>query len=133
MRNILVVDDDRVVANLIANRLLGAGFATMFAGDVPEALRVLNTFRIDAVILDLELPTGSGLDVIQRLKSFSRSGEIPIIVVSGSTDSQGAQFALSAGADRFLSKPPDLDLLVAEMRGFYPAAPARPAADAGLR
>lgn len=132
VRNILVVDDDRSFSNVVANRLLQAGFATMFAADVPEALRVLNTFRIDAVVLDLQLPTGSGLDVIQRLKSFSRAGEIPILVVSGSTDEHGAQFALSAGADRFLAKPPDLDRLVAELRHFYPLAPvaAEPGAPA---
>ena len=130
VRNVLVIDDDIVVSNVIANRLLRAGFATMFAADVPEALRVLNAFRIDAVVLDLELPSGSGLEVIQRLKSFSRRSEIPILVVSGSTDEQGARVALAAGADHFLTKPPDLEQLVARLRDFYPATEAQQALEA---
>jgi len=137
VRNILVVDDDIVLSNVIASRLLRAGFATMFAGDVPDALRVLNAFRIDAVILDLDLPSGSGLEVIRRLKSFSRTGEIPIIVVSGSTDAQGARFALSVGADCCLTKPPDLHQLVAHLRRYYPrrwgSAPSEPVSAEGVR
>jgi DNA-binding response OmpR family regulator len=127
VRNVLVIDDDIVVSNVIANGLLRAGFATMFAADIPEALRVLKAFRIDAVVLDLELPSGSGLEVIRRLKSFSRRGEIPILVVSGSTGEQGARVALAAGADRFLTKPPDPELLVAHLRVFYPATAAQQA------
>jgi two-component system cell cycle response regulator len=123
VRNILVVDDDPVVSNLIAHRLKRAGFAILFAGDVPEAVRILNSFRVDAVILDLELPSGHGLDVIQRIKSFSRTGDVRIFVVSGSTDDHGADFALAAGADRFFTKPPDLDRVIEALREYYPAPP----------
>jgi CheY-like chemotaxis protein len=127
VRNVLVVEDDRVVADFIGHRLKRSGFATIFAGDVPDALHLLNSFRIDAVVLDLDLPSGNGLDIIQRLKSFSRTGDIPIFVVSGSTDEHGAEFAVSAGADRFFSKPPDLDQLIDALRGYYPAP--RPTAE----
>jgi len=121
VRNILVVDDDPVVSNLIAHCLKHAGFALLFAGDVPEATRILNSFRVDAVILDLELPSGNGLDVIQRIKSFTRTGDVRILVVSGTTDDHGADFALAAGADRFFPKPPNMDLLIEALREYYPA------------
>jgi len=121
VRNILVVDDDPVVSNLIAHRLKRDGFAIIFASDVPEAFRILKASRVDAVILDLELPSGHGLDVIQRIKSFTRTGEVRIFVVSGSTDKNGADFALAAGADRFFTKPPDMDRVIEALREFYPA------------
>jgi DNA-binding response OmpR family regulator len=124
VRNVLVVEDDRAVAHLISARLLRAGFATIFGDDVPDALRVLNAFRIDAVILDLGLPSGSGFDVIQRLKAFSRTGMVPILVVSGSADEQTERAARAAGADFFFSKPADLDRVLAALRTYYPAAAA---------
>ena len=120
--NILIVDDDPVVSNLISHRLKRDGFATLFAGDVPEAFRLLNRFRVEAVILDLELPRGHGLDVIQRIKSLDRIGDVRIFVVSGSTDHHGAERALSAGADRFFPKPPDMDRLIEALREYYPEA-----------
>lgn len=119
LRNVLVVDDDRVTANLIGYHLQRDGFATIFATDVPDALRVVSTFRIDAVVLDLELPSGSGLDIIQRLKSSSRTGEIPIFICSGSADEHAADFALAAGADQFFPKPPDMEALVAAIQQWF--------------
>jgi DNA-binding response OmpR family regulator len=119
VRNVLVVDDDRILAHLIADRLQRSAFATIFATDIPDALRVLNSFRIDAVVLDMQLPSGSGLDVIQRLRTFSRTGYIPIFVVSGSLDADGARFTIAAGADYYFPKPPDLDLLVTKLLQYY--------------
>jgi DNA-binding response OmpR family regulator len=124
LRNILVVDDDRVLANLVGRRLQRAGFASLYAGDVPDALRMLTASRVDAVILDLALPSGDGLDVIQRLRSSSRTGDLPVFVVSGSTDAHGAEFVLAAGADRFFTKPPDLDELIGALRERFPLSVA---------
>jgi two-component system cell cycle response regulator len=131
VRNVLVIDDDRVVAHLIADRLQRSAFATIFATDVPDALHVLNAFRIDAVVLDMQLPSGTGLDVIQRLRTFSRHGDIPILVVSGSLDEDGARFALAAGADHYFPKPPDLDALLAKLLEYY-QPPVLSEEDAGL-
>ena len=123
VRNVLLVEDDRVVADLMAQALKRAGFATIFAADVCEALRVLSSFRIDAVLLDMQLPNGSGLDIIQRLRSSSRTGDVPIMVVSGTLDPEAARFAIAAGADSFFQKPPDLEQLVVRLQAHF--APAQ--------
>ena len=120
--NILIVDDDTVVSNLISHRLKRDGFATLFAGDVPEAFRLLNRFRVDAVVLDLELPRGHGLEVIRRIKALDRIGDVRIFVVSGITDPHAADSALAAGADRFFPKPPDMDRVIEALREYYPEA-----------
>ena len=120
VRNILIVDDDPVISNLLAHRLKRDGFATLFAADVAHAIRHLNRFRVDAVILDLEMPDGNGLDVIQRVRSFDRTGDVRILVVSGTTDAHGAEFALAAGADHFFPKPPDIDGVIGALRECYP-------------
>lgn len=112
LHNVLVVDDDRITANLIGFHLQRAGFATVFATDIPDCFRVLNSFRIDAVVLDLGLPSGSGLEVIPRLRSLSRTGDLPIFVVSATSDRLAAASALSAGASRFFSKAADMEALV---------------------
>ena len=122
LRNVMLVEDDRVVADLMAQALRNAGYAVIFAADVGDALRTLATFRIDAVVLDMHLPSGSGLDVIQRLRSQSRTGDVPILVVSGTLDAQAANFAIAAGADSYFQKPPDLEQLVARLRSHFAAA-----------
>ncbi|MDP9268457.1 MAG: response regulator [Acidobacteriota bacterium] len=125
VRNILVVDDDPVVSNLVAHCLKHSGFTIFFAGDIPEATRILDSCHVDAVILDLELPSGHGLDVIQHIRSFARTGDVRIFVVSGTTDDHGADFALAAGADRFFPKPPDMDRVIEALREYYPAPSLR--------
>jgi DNA-binding response OmpR family regulator len=133
VRNIMLVEDDRVVADLVAQALKRAGYATIFAPDIGDALRVLNAFRIDAVVLDMQLPSGSGLDVIQRLRSYSRTGDVPIIVVSGTLDERAAEFALAAGADSFFRKPPDLDAVMARLNAHFHPQLRRRHEDVGHR
>ena len=110
--NVLIADDDPVMIRLLSTELRKAGFATFIANDAAQATAEIRRSRIDAVVLDLHMPGGTSHDVIHRMKTSNRTGQIPIAVVSGSVGPEGAQQALAAGADAFFPKPPDIAALV---------------------
>src|SRR5438309_6052867 len=64
--------------------------------------------RVNAVILDLDMPGAHGSAVIQKMKAFNRTSSIPILILSGSDDPDEIQEMLKMGADEFLEKPTDL-------------------------
>lgn len=107
MKHILIADDDRVTAALYARALQSKGNAIHFAYDVMQAIMTVTRSRLDAVILDMHMPGGTGLDVIHRMKASNRLGPIPIIVISGTSDEVTAARALEMGADAFFPKPVD--------------------------
>lgn len=111
MKHILMADDDRVTASLYGRALQSKGNAIHFAYDVMQAIMTITRSRVDAVILDMHMPGGTGLDVIHRMKASNRLGPIPIIVISGTSDEVTAAKALEMGADAFFTKPVDMHVL----------------------
>ena len=67
---ILIVDDDHDIRNLIAERLRSEGYETVYASDAMTAVTVARTERPEVIVLDLGLPGGTGLVVMERLKNF---------------------------------------------------------------
>lgn len=129
--NVLIADDDPVIIRLLSTELRKAGFATFIAYDVVQAMATIRRNRIEAVVLDMSMPGGSGADVIHRLKTSTRTGQIPILVVSGTVDTSAREKILAMGADDFFCKPPDTNRLVEALRTFSAPsgeAPARWAA-----
>ncbi len=122
MLNVLIADDDPMMIRLLTAALQCEGFATFVANDVTQAVTMINRCRIDAVLLDLSMPGGSGADIIQRLKSTHKTGSIPIVVVSGSIDPNASDEVLALGADRFFTKPPRLASVVQALRELLPVA-----------
>jgi len=109
MRNktILIVDDDPYVRLGTSLRLKANGYATLFAGDAPTALKEAEEHRPDLIMLDLGLPGDDGFLVIETLKALPSLALIPIIVVSGRDIRANQARAIEAGANAFLQKPVD--------------------------
>src|SRR5690348_1163068 len=124
MTNVLIADDDPLMIRLLTAALQCEGLATFVANDVTQAVAMINRCRIDAVLMDLSMPGGSGADIIQRLKSSHKTGCIPIVVISGSIDPNASDEILALGADRFFTKPPRLALVVQALRELLPAVAA---------
>ena len=114
--NILIADDDPITVRVLSSALRRSGFATSVAFDVMQATQMIRQQSFHAVILDMAMPGGSGSDVIQRLKLFRRTLDIPIVVVSGSVDKEAREKILELGVDDFFAKPADPDQLVASVR-----------------
>ena len=112
MTKLLLVEDDRDNARMIARLLSLRGFETTVAESGEEAIRLVGEMAPDAIIMDLALPGGmSGLEATRQIKSAPETGSIPIIILSASTLASFRNEALAAGADDVDTKPVDVDRL----------------------
>jgi CheY-like chemotaxis protein len=113
--NILVAEDDKVISLLICSLLRKAGHQAIPAFDQMQALMfALKSPMPNAIILDLNMPGGSGIETLRRLKS-TRSSCIPVIVLTGSVEPGVRDLVESLGAEVFLGKPLDRESLLREV------------------
>jgi DNA-binding NtrC family response regulator len=103
---ILLVDDDVGTRFGFVRYLSKEGYAISEAGDLGEARDAIAKKRFDAVILDVNLPDGNGIDFIESVRASDLA--IPIIVITGAGDIPLAVDAMRRGADNFLTKPVDI-------------------------
>jgi DNA-binding response OmpR family regulator len=100
---IVLADDDRSMREALTTALEAHGFEVVGAGSGAEAIELASRKHADAVISDISMPDGTGLDVLSALSQ--REDEIPVIVVSGHAESRIREAALAAGAAAYLVKP----------------------------
>lgn len=110
---ILIVEDDPQIRNFISYALKQEGFTYFAVGTAQNALSTLVSQHIDVMILDLGLPDFDGVEVIEKVRSWS---EIPIIVVSARDQDKEKAIALDTGADDYLTKPFSATELLARIR-----------------
>jgi CheY-like chemotaxis protein len=104
MKNILIIEDDQIVANVYRNKLAVEGYKVEVAADGESGLRVMRTFQPQLIILDLMLPGISGVDVIKEIRGEQDFAKVPIIVFSNTYLTNLIQDAWRAGANKCLSK-----------------------------
>ena len=114
-KKILIVDDN-ADTRLILNARLRAQYHTVFAADALQAMSVALKERPDAILLDLGLPGGNGLMVLQRLKANSSLSCVPVIIVTAEDPLVAEARTIEAGAAGFLQKPVDQDKLLAAVQ-----------------
>jgi two-component system cell cycle response regulator len=105
---ILIADDDRGLVLLLSKHFIKRGFEVVGAYDAMQASITAMRQPIDAVILDVNMPAGTGYEVLKRMRSQPKSSLIPVIVLTGSIQPGEEQKAKAMGADAFLKKPVDL-------------------------
>lgn len=110
---VLVVEDDREIRTLVQSALALEGFEVQTAVTLSEASALLQHSPPDLVILDLGLPDGDGLQLVQQVR---RQSSLPIVVVSARHQEAQKIALLDAGADDYLSKPFSVAELLARMR-----------------
>lgn len=113
---VLLVDDDEQLRKLFSVALGRAGLSTLEAGTAERALELIGTERISVVVCDLRMPGVSGLDLVRALRAGPTTSTLPVLLVTGSGDSESVIEGLEAGADDFLTKPVRLDELIARVR-----------------
>lgn len=127
MARILVLESDPVSAALLEDRLHVSGHQAMLADDPARAVSSATDDAADLVILAMELPVVSGIEVIRQLKSRGETRSLPIVALSESGESADRLAALRAGADEYLTRPVEVEellLRVDRLLGHRGAAPA---------
>ncbi len=110
---VLVVDDEIEIVRALERSLAAHGFEVFTAGSGEEALEAISLHRPDLILLDLGLPSMSGLEVIKRVRAQSN---LPIIVLSVKDTEHDKVQALDLGADDYVSKPFGMDEVLARLR-----------------
>ncbi|WAH53624.1 two-component system response regulator KdpE [Pseudescherichia vulneris] len=113
MINILIVEDEQAIVRFVRAALEADGLRVYEAQTLQRGLLEAATRKPDAIILDLGLPDGDGLDFIRDLRQWSQT---PIVVLSARAEEQDKIAALDAGADDYLSKPFGIGELQARLR-----------------
>ena len=111
---ILIVDDDPGQRSLLDAFLSGQGFATLTASSGEEALRTLKSSDVSLMISDVRMPGLSGLETLRRARQ--QHAVLPVLLVTAYADIREAVGAMRDGAVNYLSKPIDLDELLATVR-----------------
>jgi two-component system cell cycle response regulator DivK len=104
-KRILVVEDNKIDMRLLKDILEGSGYETLQAADGLEAIDLTFASLPDLILLDIQLPEISGLEVSRRLKGDDRSRRIPIVAVTAFAMGWHEREALDSGCDAYISKP----------------------------
>jgi DNA-binding NtrC family response regulator len=106
---VLVVDDERSVAETLRDAVIDLGYAVCVANDGLEALQLVPRYQPDVVLLDLAMPQMAGDAVLERLREADPG--MPVIIVTGNADVERARATLARGAFDYVPKPFDLEIL----------------------
>lgn len=112
---ILIADDDPQILRALRVTLRARGYQVLTASDGVQAVEQATAHRPDLYLVDLGMPHLDGIDLIHSLRGWTQA---PVLVVSGRTGSADKVDALDAGADDYLTKPFDLDELLARLRAL---------------
>ena len=125
--NILVVDDEKEIADLLEIYLISDGFQVLKAYSAKEGLRILEEKKIDLVLLDVMMPDMDGIAMCRRIRE---TNNIPIIMVSAKTQDIDKIVGLSTGADDYVAKPFNpLELMArvkSQLRRYRELNPSKP-------
>ena len=116
MKHILVVDDERRIAEIARDYLERAGYRVTMAGNGADALAFARAQQPDLIVLDLGLPHMDGLDVTRTLRKQSR---VPIIMLTARVEESDKLTGLELGADDYVTKPFSPKELVARVRAVF--------------
>lgn len=116
---ILIVEDDIDASDNIKARLQKEGYEVVACFDGLRALEIVRKRPVDFVILDLLVPGLIGYHLCRLVKFDERFQHLPILVLTAKTDTKFRQLSERAGADRFLTKPFDMNRLVGIINSYF--------------
>jgi two-component system alkaline phosphatase synthesis response regulator PhoP len=118
MAKVLIVDDEKDIADLLSYNLEKEGFSTVKAYDGEAALKLVSSAKPDLVILDLMLPRMNGLDVCRAIRRNPETANLPIIMLTAKGDEVDKIIGLEIGADDYITKPFSVKELIARVRSI---------------
>lgn len=115
MKKILIVEDDENIAEMLSDFLKSFEFELNFAKDYRTALRKLNSFQPDLLLLDWMIPGKSGVSLLKHVKKTPEFKQIPIIMLTAKIEDENCISCLNLGADDYVTKPFSLKNLLARI------------------
>ena len=122
-KRVLVVEDNELNLKLFCDLLRAHDYATEPVRDGREAVARARSFEPDLVVMDIQLPYVSGLDLIGQMKRDPRLRAIPIMAVTAYAGRDDEDRIRAAGANAYVSKPISVMRFVEEVRGLVPGGP----------
>lgn len=116
MADILIVEDNMELAGLLRDFLRAENYTVSLAEDGKKALRLYEAYGAKLVILDIMLPGMDGFAVCEQIRNQSNT---PILIVSAKTEKGDKLNGLLLGADDYIEKPYDIDIMLAKIRGIF--------------
>jgi two-component system, OmpR family, alkaline phosphatase synthesis response regulator PhoP len=115
---LLVVEDEKRIADFLSRGLQGAGYAVDVANDGASALDLIHAADYDLIILDLMLPGIDGLDVCRHLKANPKTQHIPVILLTARGQAEDIAMGMELGADDYITKPFSSKVLISRVRAM---------------
>ena len=115
MPKILIADDSRFQAQLLASYLSPKGYEVIFAADALQAFTAALRSGPQLILLDINMPGGTGVEVLKRLQMSTKTQHIPVIVVTSEENPSIESTVRGLGAAEFLHKPVEEDQLCASV------------------
>ena len=130
---LLLIDDDARLAAMVGDYLRHAGFEVESAGSLAAGRERLAAASFDALVLDLMLPDGDGLELCRELRGDARYRQLPLLMLTARGEPMDRIVGLELGADDYLPKPFEPRELLARIKALLRRATSQPAADDVLR
>jgi CheY-like chemotaxis protein len=115
---VLIVDDEPFNLDYLEQELEELNYELITASNGREALDKIQSHSPDLVLLDLQMPVLDGFAVLAQLKADNELRNIPVIIVSAANDSRSIVKGIKQGAEDYLTKPVDADLLVQKVKEY---------------
>ena len=116
MTDILVVEDNAELREVLVDFLRNEGYTVSSAGDGDKALALYEKYGARLLVLDIMLPGASGMRILDKIREKSNT---PVIMVSAKLGKDDKLQALISGADDYIEKPYDIDILMAKIKGIF--------------
>ncbi len=113
---VLIVDDEQLNRDMLSRRLEKRGFSTLLAASGAEALELLETAAVAAVLLDVQMPGMSGIEVLRTIRARWTRSELPVLMVTARDQSDDVVSALDLGANDYITKPVDFAVTLARLK-----------------
>jgi DNA-binding response OmpR family regulator len=102
---ILIIEDDEQTVELLAARLRSAGYQVSFAADAMMGIKAVHQIQPDLILLDLKIPAGGGLAVLEGIKKSMHTKLTPVIILTGTEDAAAKKRLLDFGIKTYIQKP----------------------------
>ena len=116
MTDILIVEDDKELASLLSDFLRDEGYTVSSVDSGERAMQLFKQYGARLVVLDINLPDVNGFAVCSKLRE---NADTPILIISSRTDKEDKLNGFNLGADDYIEKPYDIDILIAKIKGIF--------------